>query len=382
MNEERVFWLAWSRLWGVGPVLLRKLQQRFGTLSAAWTASASELRQVEGLGDRKVETLISQRSRLDPQQLYDRHQQQNPHFWTLADPDYPRLLKEIPNPPAVLYYRGTVEASELEGTTPTVAIIGTRHPSDYGRRWTHRLSETLAARGFVIISGMAAGIDTHAHQACLQAGRRTIAVFGTGVDVVYPSSNRRLYEKILDNGLVVSEYPAGTKPDRAHFPQRNRIIAGLSRAAIVMEAPKKSGALITAYLANDFCRDVYALPGSLDNDRAIGCLGLLDSGAQVILGEEELLEMLCAMPSVDLDETEQLTLFSDSTDKNATVAPPPDLEPQLARVLEAIPSAPTSFDAIVQQAELDAASVSGALLQLELLELISQLPGMRYRRIA
>jgi DNA processing protein len=191
-----------------------------------------------------------------------------------------------------------------------------------------------------------------------------------------------LYEKILDNGLVVSEYPAGTKPDRAHFPQRNRIIAGLSRAAIVMEAPKKSGALITAYLANDFCRDVYALPGSLDNDRAIGCLGLLDRGAQVILGEGELLEMLCAMPSVNLDEAEQLTLFSDSTDKNTTVALPTDLEPQLARVLEAIPSEPTSFDAIVQQAELDAASVSGALLQLELLELISQLPGMRYRRIA
>jgi DNA processing protein len=254
-----------------------------------------------------------------------------------------------------------------------VGIVGTREPSEYGKRWTQKISVALAKHGFTVVSGMAAGIDTEAHLGCLAVGGRTIAVFGTGVDVIYPPRNQSLYEKIRAQGLVLSEYPAGTKPNRIHFPQRNRIIAGLCRAVLVMEAPTKSGALITADFANDFCRDVYVLPGSLDNPQSVGCLGLLSRGAHVILSEGHLLEMLGAIP--ELDSAVQLPLFAQEQP-----TPAPQLEPELAKVWQVLASEPTPFDLIVQQAGMGAGAVSSALLQLELLGLVSQLPGMQYRR--
>lgn len=376
--EERTYWLAWSKVAGVGPVFLRRLQQHFGTLATAWNATPAALGQVEGFGRNTVERVVQGRSQIQPDKLLQQHQQQNPCFWTPADPDYPRLLLETPNPPPVLYYRGQFDSAENLGLKPMVGIVGTREPSEYGKRWTRKISTALAKSGFTIVSGLAAGIDTEAHQGCLDAGGRTLAILGTGVDIVYPPRNRLLYEAILKQGAVLSEYPAGTSPDRAHFPQRNRIIAGLSRAVLVMEAPTKSGALITAHLANDFCRDVYVLPGSLDNPNSLGCLGLLSKGAQVILNEANLLEMLGAMPPIDATTeavhpvSGQLSLFEQ--------VPVPQLEPELAKVLQVVPAEPTSLDLIVQEAGLAAGSVSSALLQLELLGLVTQLPGMRYQR--
>lgn len=370
MTEERAFWLAWMQISGIGPVLLRRLQQHFGTISEAWFASSDALRQVEGLGWHTVEAVVKERSRLDPAQLLLAHTQKNPHFWTPADSAYPRLLLETPSPPPLLYYRGEVELPENQGIKPLVGIVGTRNPSDYGKRWTRKISTTLVRNGFTIVSGLAQGIDTEAHQACLEAGGRTIAILGTGVDVVYPPRNRDLYKQILNQGIVLSELPAGTPPDRPHFPRRNRIIAGLCRAVLVMEAPTKSGALITAQFANDFNRDVYVLPGSLDNPRSLGCLSLISKGAQVILSEKQLLEMLGAMPQLDAFEgapqIEKLPL--------------PNLEPELMRVWEAIALESMPFDLIVQQTGYAAGIVSSALLQLELMGLVSQLPGMRYQR--
>ncbi|HEY9631866.1 MAG TPA: DNA-processing protein DprA [Coleofasciculaceae cyanobacterium] len=371
--EERAYWLAWSQVDRVGPVLLRRLQQHFGTLADAWKASTTQLQQVEGFGYQSASAVTAARSQINPEQFLEQHSVKNPYFWTPGDADYPRLLLEIPSPPPVLYYRGQVQPQENQGITPMVGIVGTRDPSDYGKRWTRRISTALVNRGFTVVSGMAAGIDTEAHMGCLETGGRTIAVLGTGVDMVYPPRNQPLYEKILAQGLVLSEYPAGTQPNRIHFPQRNRIIAGLSRAVLVMEAPTKSGALITADYANDFCRDVYALPGSLDNYKSLGCLGLLSRGAHLILNEGHLLEMLGAIP--ELDSAVQLPLLAQEQPK-----PVPQLEPELAKVLQALASEPTSFDAIVQQSGLAAGSVSSALLQLELMGLVSQLPGMQYRR--
>lgn len=366
---ERAYWLAWSQITGIGPILLRRLQQHFGTLAAAWEADIAQLRQVEGLGTQTIELVAAGRSRLLPEKLLQQHEQENPDFWTPETIEYPRLLLEIPSPPPLLYYSGVVDVEENLGNVPLVGIVGTRNPSEYGRRWTRRLSAALARNGFTIVSGLADGIDTEAHQSCLEAGGRTLAVVGTGVDVVYPPRNRELYKQILNQGLVLSEYPAATPPDRTHFPPRNRIIAGISRAVIVMEAPTKSGALITARYANEFGRDVYVLPGSLDNPRALGCIGLLSKGAQVIESESHLLEMLGAMPQLD-----------------PVIPPPcvqqlalPELAPELKQVLTAIVES-MSFDSIVQQTGMAAGSVSGALLQLELMGLVSQLPGMRYLR--
>ncbi len=373
LPEERDYWLAWSQVDRVGPVLLKRLQQQFGTLANAWKASATQLQQVEGIGYQLATAVTAARSQINLEQFLEQHSLKNPYFWTPADADYPHLLLEIPSPPPVLYYRGRVQPQENQAITPLVGIVGTRDPSEYGKRWTRRISTALVKRGFTVVSGMAAGIDTEAHIGCLEAGGRTIAVLGTGVDQIYPPRNQPLYEQIVAQGLLVSEYPAGTKPNRIHFPQRNRIIAGLCRAVLVMEAPTKSGALITAHYANDFCRDVYALPGSLDNYKSLGCLGLLNGGAHVILNEGHLLEMLGAIP--ELDSAVQLPLF---TPEQPTPMPP--LEPELAQVLKALAPEAKPFDLIVQQVGLAAGSVSSALLQLELLGLVSQLPGMRYQR--
>ena len=431
--EERIFWLAWSQISGIGPVSLHRLQQHFGSLAKAWTASPTALAKVEGFGSKTIAAVVEQRQSLKPEEIYQQHIQKNPYFWTPADPDYPRLLLEIPNPPPVLYYRGQIDLPENLGLRSMVGIVGTRRPSEYGKRWTRRISAVLAKSGFTIVSGMAAGIDTEAHIGCLEAGGRTLAIFGTHLDKVYPEQNRQLYQRIARQGAAFSEYPSGTITKSAHFPQRNRIIAGLSRAVLVMEAPQKSGALITARVANEFGRDVYVLPGRIDDYTFQGSLRLLKNGAEVILSEGELLDMLGAMPTVDIPE--QLSLFSDppqaspdrkqksisrspviSTEpKNQSISQTPQsgksprggtvsdsgldfslrpssqveetvadalpaLEPELKQVLDSVWLEAMPLDAIAERAGLPPWSVSSALLQLELLGLVSQLPGMRYQR--
>ena len=382
--EERVFWLAWSQVSGIGPILLKRLQTHFMSLSKAWEASPNQLKEVEGFGNKTIQAVVEKRSKIDPEKLLKQHLEKNPNFWTPADVEYPRLLLETPNPPPILYYQGKVQISENKGITPTVAIVGTRSLSEYGKRWTRKISAALTKQGFTIVSGMADGIDTEAHDACLEVGGRTLAVLGTGVDVVYPPRNRSLYERILNNGLVLSEYPAGTQPNRTNFPPRNRIIAGLSRAVLVMEAPTKSGALITADVANEIKRNVYVLTARLDDYNSHGCLKLLNKGATPIPIElDQLLTMLGAKPLVEKADFSSLPLFNQPEISKAqipTQPPIPDLEPDLKQVFQTIATEPLSFDLIVQQSGLAASTVSSALLQLELMGLVTQLPGMRYQR--
>ncbi|MFB2898765.1 DNA-processing protein DprA [Aerosakkonemataceae cyanobacterium BLCC-F50] len=382
--EERVFWLAWAQISGVGPILLKRLQNHFISLSAAWEASPNQLREVEGFGNKTVQAVVEKRAKIDPEKLLKQHLEKNPNFWTPADPEYPRLLLEIPNPPPVLYYRGKPQLSENQGITPTIGIVGTRSLSEYGKRWTRKISAALAKQGFTIVSGMAEGIDTEAHDACLEVGGRTLAVLGTGVDVVYPPSNRRLYDRILENGLVLSEYIAGTQPNRTNFPPRNRIIAGLSRAVLVMEAPNKSGALITADYTKDLQRDIYVLTARLEDYNSHGCLKLLNKGANAIPVEfDQLLTMLGAKPVADKADFSSLPLFNQpQIERSPTpIQPPtPELEPDLKQVFQTLTTEPLSFDLIVQQSGLAASVVSSALLQLELMGLVTQLPGMRYQK--
>jgi DNA processing protein len=373
LQKDSAYWLAWSKIPGVGPVLLKRVWQQFGTLEAAWKASPEALGQVEGIGAKLIKTIEQQRSQINPSQLLTEHLVKNPQFWTPADAHYPRLLLEIPSPPPLLYYQGQVNLLENQGNTPLVGIVGTRYPTEHGRRWTRNIAIALVKHGFTVVSGMATGIDGIAHQACLEAGGRTIAVLGTGVDVVYPSHHRQLHQTLQQEGLILSEYPAGTPGDRRHFPARNRIIAGLSRAVLVMEAPEKSGALITARYANEFCRDVYTLPNSPDVAQARGCLKLIHHGAEMIVTEAELLEMLGAIP--ELDQGKQLSLFD--VEKTESL---PKLDPDLLKIFQAVSNEPTSFDLIVEKAGLATPQVSGGLLQLELEGLIIQLPGMRYQK--
>jgi DNA processing protein len=168
--QERDYWVCWSQISGIGPISLQRLYQQFGSLAEAWIASPQALQQVEGFGKQTVEKIVQQRSQFNPIQFIEQHAAKNPQFWTPADADYPRLLLEIPTPPPVLYYRGTPKPQENQGITPAIAIVGTRHPTEYGRRWTRKMSTILTQSGFTIVSGMAAGIDAEAHQSCLQAG--------------------------------------------------------------------------------------------------------------------------------------------------------------------------------------------------------------------
>ncbi|MDB9537561.1 DNA-processing protein DprA [Dolichospermum planctonicum CS-1226] len=369
--EERKYWLAWSQISGIGPILIQRLQQHFSNLETAWKASPGELRKVEGFGIQTLEKVIQQKSRLNPEQLLTQHQQINPLFWTPADPEYPQLLREIPTPPPLLYYRGEIDLQENSGQKPLVGIVGTRQPTEYGIKWTRQISTALAKNGFTVVSGMAEGIDTESHSATLKAGGRTIAVMGTGVDVIYPHKNRDLYQQILKSGIVISEYPAKTPPNRTHFPRRNRIIAGLSRAVLVIEAPLKSGALITATYANEFNRDVYALPGKIDDQPSQGCLKLISQGAGLINHElNELLIMLGAIPKIDIE-----------TETPLVKSPPlPNLAPELQQIINILAIDALSFDFIIQKTGMNAAIVSSSLLQLELMGLVTQLPGMRYQK--
>ncbi|MFM2314870.1 MAG: hypothetical protein RLZZ04_4146 [Cyanobacteriota bacterium] len=365
MEQERAYWLAWSQIKGIGAVSLKRIYQHFGSLEVAWHAPAIAFGEIDGINGKAAMAIQQHRPKQLPVELLAQHLQDNPQFWTPDDELYPRLLAEIPSPPPLLYYQGQVDSAENFGSKPMVGIVGTRDPSEYGRRWTKKLTQALVSHGFGIVSGMAAGIDAIAHHTCLSAGGRTIAVLGTGVDTVYPLSNRQLYHQLSDQGLIVSEYPAQTQPDRGHFPARNRIIAGLCRAVLIIEAPQRSGALITASFANDFCRDVYVLPGSLDNSRSLGCLGLLNSGAHVILGSEHFLEMLGTMPCLDhLPTTPKL---------------PPELNGELAQIYQLIKEESIAVDAIAEQTGLEINRILAALSELEMMDLVIQLPGMRYQ---
>jgi DNA processing protein len=372
LSSERAYWLAWSQINGVGPVLLKRLHSHFGSLGLAWQADGGDLLAVESIGIGLASDLIQQRENLCPTRALEEFERRHPNFLTPADEAYPPLLFEIADPPPLLFYRGCMELLNAIQTMPSVGIVGTRSPSAYGQRWTCRITQQLVAHDVIILSGLAAGIDRWVHQQTLDSGGMTIAVLGTGVDQIYPWSNRALQGRVAEQGLLLSEHPNGTPPDRAHFPRRNRIIAGLSRAVVVTEAPERSGALITARLANDYGRDVFALPGSLDNPSSRGCLNLINQGAQLILDESTLIQALGQLPR--LDALPPPTAAKPPTPSND------DLSPTMQQVLAVISAEPIKLDQLVQQLPLSTGEILSTLMQLELAGSITQLPGMQYQR--
>ncbi|TVQ12018.1 MAG: DNA-protecting protein DprA [Leptolyngbya sp. DLM2.Bin27] len=376
---ERAYWLAWAQAHGLGPTLLKRLRSHFGTLAAAWQADGADLLAVEGIGLGLGASLVAYRQRVSPLDLLASYEQQHPNFWTPADAEYPPLLYEITDPPPLLYYRGRPELVSALQSMPSVGVVGTRNPSAYGQRWTRRLTQRLATHDVIVVSGLAKGVDRHAHQQTLESGGLTIAVLGTGVDVTYPIAHQALQASIASQGLLLSEYPNGTPPDRGHFPRRNRIIAGLSRAVVVTEAPARSGALITAHLANDYGREVFALPGSLDNPNSAGCLALINQGAQMVLDDQTLIAALGQLPQLSNPPLPAPEAGSPEAGP-ARLSPDPPLPPAMAKVLAAIADEPIALDHLVQDLSQPTGELLAALVQLELLGLVTQLPGMRYQR--
>ena len=371
---ERSYWLAWREVAGIGPVLLHRIRQTFGDLILAWDADTVALQAVDGIGLQRAQKIVIERRSLTPDLILEQYQQYNPHFWTPTDPGYPALLKEIPDAPIVLHYRGNPEWLDTLKTHPGIGIVGTRKPGKYGSTWTERYSKVLSEHDFTILSGLAEGIDAIAHEACLNANGKTIAVLGNGVDQIYPLCNRKLYDRIAEKGLLLSEYPAGTQPDRNHFPARNRIVAGLSRAVLVMEAGMQSGSLITAAQANEYGREVYALAGNLDSDQMLGCIHLISQGAQILPRPETFLEMMAIMPKTIAPVIDSNQLETQLTSLQST------LEPSLFIIVETIVKLGNNapIDLVIETTKLSTSEVSSGLLQLELLDVVTQGPGMRY----
>lgn len=285
---ELPYWIAWAAL-QLPPEDGLQAWKHFGKLSEAWSADRAAL-QAANISLTTTATLLSERSQVDIDSLVGKIADAGMSVCTLEDPDYPPLLSRIHRPPLVLFYRG-----RIANLGPTVAVVGTRQASDYGLQMAWEISRELAAAGITIISGLALGIDTRAHQATLTANGKTVAVLGGGADArtVYPPSNRKLAETVIaQGGAVISEYPPGTLPLPYRFPERNRIIAGIARGTLVIEAPYKSGALITAKIAAEENRDVFAVPGRVTDANAAGPLALIASGATPVTNAADITSAL------------------------------------------------------------------------------------------
>lgn len=353
------YWIGFNLVTGIGPVRVRSLVQTFGSIEAAWKAAAEELRKA-GLGEKLVQRLVEARSDLDLGKELARVQQLGLQVLPMDDPLYPARLKEIESPPLVLYLSGQL----LPQDEWAAAIVGTRRATPYGKAVAAELAGGLAASGVTVVSGLARGIDGIAHLAALEAGGRTLAVLGSGLDHIYPPEHRNLARSIASSGAVLSDYPLGTSPEGGNFPARNRIIAGLSLAVIVVEAGESSGALITADFAAEQGRDVFAVPGRIYDRGSLGTNRLIAAGAFPVTTVDDVLEVL-NLESVAAAAPREPSLPKDATER---------------RVLEALSADPVHIDELRERCELPIAELTACLSMLELRGQARQVGGMHYVR--
>lgn len=342
------------------------MMEQFGDPTNILKASADQLAHVQGVGRDTAECIADWENRIDLGKELERIDDYNCFVLTAADPVYPKALKEIYDPPIVLYVNGTLEEKDHHG----VAMVGSRMTTPYGLDTARKLSFQLAHAGVTVISGGARGIDTAAHQGCLRGGGRTIAVVGCGMDIVYPSENRPLFENITQQGAVITQFPFGRKADRQTFPIRNRIVAGMSLGTVVVEANRTSGALITANMAVDYGRQVFAVPGRIDSPRSKGCHTLIKNGAKLCESAEDILgefEYLFPPPS-NPDSQESST---------PTTMPVSEEEAILWRLLE---GNDCHMDELIRGSGYPPEKVSVLLMAMELKRLVKRLPGQVYRQ--
>jgi DNA processing protein len=353
------YWIAFNRVTGIGPARLRALLDVCGNVEAAWHASIQQLQEAR-LDRRSIENLLSARREIHPDQEYERVRAAGVTTLTWDDADYPTALRTIDASPPVLYVRGRLTSQDEWA----VALVGTRHASTYGREVAQVLASELARHGVTVVSGLALGVDTVAHRAAVEAGGRTLAVLGSGLDQLYPPQNRGLSQAIAQQGAVISDYPLGTHPDANNFPPRNRIISGLSRGVVVIEAGERSGALITARFAAEQGRDVFAVPGSILHPGSAGCNNLIQQGATPLLSVDDVLEQL------------NMVHLQERMDVRRSVA----ADGQEASILALLSGEPTHIDDIGRAAAMPAATVGGLLAILELKGLVRQVAAMTYVR--
>jgi len=368
MSAEDVSdWIALNMIPGVGGATYRRLLNFFGSPGAALRASLRDLNRIRGLTPAVCQSIVDQRDKVSIDREMEMIQQRGCKIITIHDESYPPNLKAIYDPPQVLYVRGDL----LPADSMAVSIVGTRSASPYGKMVAEQLSGHLAAKGITVISGMAYGIDTAAHKGCLNAGGRTIAVLGNGLSVVYPARNMKLMEEAIQSGALISEFPMGMRPLRNNFPRRNRVISGLSLGTMVVEAPKRSGALITADFALEQGREVFAVPGQIFSEMSGGTHDLIKQGAKLVESVEDIIEELpsYALQPVTEEEfkvEEERMEIQLSTDEKA--------------VWKFIGSSQIHIDDISRQAKLPSYKVSAALVMLELKGLVQQSAGKMFMK--
>ncbi|MGL1931158.1 MAG: DNA-processing protein DprA [Desulfotalea sp.] len=355
-------WIALSFANGLGLKGYWRLIEIFNHPSDVFSAGAVTRKKKSGLRDSQLLGIN------DYNQLRDKAEKE---LYRLREggacaisydcPEYPSLLKEIPDPPPVIYLRGN--SSLLKSSN--ISIVGSRVATSYGLRIAHNLAKDLASNDISVCSGLALGIDTKAHEGTLAAFGSTIAVLGCGLDVIYPPQNKKLYQEIVDQGAVITEYSLGTRPDAFRFPARNRIIAGVSQGVVVVEAAKKSGSLITAQMALDFGRDVFAVPGQVDSVKSEGTHWLLKQGAKLVQNAEDVLE--------ELWPDNKFVITSKNTDI--------DLPPEAQMVLSCLDVYPMAREKLMETSKMSAEKISSLLLLLELEDLVEILPGDVIRRV-
>ncbi|MDZ7271042.1 MAG: DNA-processing protein DprA [candidate division KSB1 bacterium] len=355
--------LRLSAVPGVGPSRLRALVGRFQSPEAVFRASIADLVSVEGIDKVIARNIRAYRDDGFAREQLSRLNRHGASIVTFWDAHYPRLLKSISDPPAFLFVRGTLRVEDNQA----VAVVGTRSPTEYGRLVAARICAELSAQGVTIVSGLARGIDTEAHKATLQAGGRTIAVLGSGVDVIYPPENRSLAKRIIEQGALVSELPMGAGPDAPNFPRRNRLISGMTLGTLVVEAGDTSGALITANVALEQNREVFAVPGGIFSPKSRGTNRLIQEGAKLVMCPEDVLaELRPQLPSLAREARRQET--------------GPALTDLEKKVLASLSAEPTHIDVISKTNGLAPAQTLTVLLSLELKDLVRQLAGKMFVR--
>ena len=369
--EAKKYWIALNMVPGVGPITYRKLLNAFGTPEQVLAASAHQLHTIPGISGKVVQHLLNFGFPDRVKRELEAIEQQRISLLTWDDQAYPESLKTIFDPPPVLYLKG----NQFQPHEVLVAVVGSRRASTYGKMTAEKLCAELALKGVGVVSGMARGIDSAAHKGTLKAGGRTIAVMGCGVDVVYPPENTRLYAEIIEKGAIISEFPLHTKPDRGNFPARNRIISGISLGTVVVEAGLQSGALITADMALEQGRDVFAVPGNINSASSRGTNRLLKQGAGLVEHADDILHALSREISHRLSTLQPELPFGQ---KQSAI---PSLTEDEQRVYALISSEPLHIDDITVRSQLPSGTVSAILMMLEMKSVIRQLAGKMFVRM-
>jgi DNA processing protein len=356
-QKELAHWLAFSKINSVGPIRWQRLLNYFNSLNQAWTADLTELRH-SGIEEAIANKIIEQRKSITPEKEYQNFLSSGYGITTINDEQYPALLKKIYAPPPLLYYRGS-----MEDLGTCIAIVGTRNMTTYGQKITREISFDLAQAGITVVSGLALGVDACAHQAALDANGKTLAVLGSGVDCLSPASNANLGKRIIEkSGAVISEFALGTPPHKANFPQRNRIIAGMSKTIVITEAAKKSGALITAAFAIEENREVCAVPGPIYHPTSQGPHQLIATGAKLITSAQDIIEFL------ELENLEAQKIIT-------KIYPETEIE---KIIYESIKAEPAHVDKIARLAKLDISVINSTLAIMEIKGIIKQTTNNHY----